>query len=113
MKLRQNQGMGKKAATPTHLLSHRWYLPEWAVVAGKTQADAIREIPWSRSTASQLWTGKQPYNQERVDQAAKWLGLAPHELLLPPEAVKSLRQLQSAAEAIVQQGAHPRTGTGG
>lgn len=84
----------KKASTPPSELSHRWYLPEWAKLRGKRQADAERDLGWSRAKTSDLWNGKQRYTQESVDEAARWLQLRPFELLLPPEEVDRLRRLE-------------------
>lgn len=67
---------------------------------GKIQADAQRDLGWSRSTASGLWNGTQRYTQERVDEAALWLDLKPYELLMPPPEAIALRALRETAYAI-------------
>ena len=84
----------KKASTPPSELSHRWYLPEWAALRGKRQADAERDLGWSRAKTSDLWNGKQRYTQESIDEAARWLELRPFELLLLPEEVERIRRLE-------------------
>lgn len=92
--------MPKSPSTPPSALGHRWYFAEWASHRGKKQADAQRELGWSRSTASGLWNGTQRYTQERVDEASVWLGVAPYELLMPPEEAVALRGLRDSAYAI-------------
>ena len=84
----------KRASTPTEELSHRWYLPEHAAIHGKRQADAERDLGWSRAKTSDLWNLKQRYTQESVDEAANWLGIRPYELLMPPEDAERLRKLE-------------------
>lgn len=98
--------MPKKRSTPPRLLGHRWYLAEWAAHLGKIQADAQRELGWPKATASDLWNAKQRYTQDLVDQVAKWLGLQPYELLLPPTEAEGLRQMRQAAYAIAER-EHP------
>ncbi len=82
------------------MLSHRWYLAEWATYRGKTQADAQREIGWAKSNASDLWNGKQRYNQDLVDQVVHWLNISPAEILMHPTEALALRQLRETAYAI-------------
>ncbi len=91
----------KRASTPPGQLGHRWYLREWATLIGKIQADAQRDLGWPRAKTSDLWNGKQRYTQETIDQVADWLNLEPFELLMPPEEALAIRQLRSAAKAIV------------
>lgn len=97
----------KRSSVPPSELSHRWYLAEWAARLGKIQADAQRELGWPRAKTSDLWNNKQRYTQESVDEAAQWLGLAPYELLLPPEEAAGIRQLREAARAILGERSHP------
>ncbi|HAJ03710.1 MAG TPA: hypothetical protein DCX75_08040 [Brevundimonas sp.] len=99
-----NTKVVKRASVPPSQLGHRWYLAEWAAHLGKIQADAQRDLGWPRAKASDLWNNKQRYTQESVDEAAAWLGLAPYELLLPPDEAIGLRQLREAAHAIIGQG---------
>jgi len=87
--------------------THRWYLAEWATERGKRQADAIRCLGWSRSSASDLWTGKQRYTQDHIDEVAKWLEIEPFELLMPPKEAISLRRLREMAHAIAAEDGTP------
>lgn len=101
--------MPRVRKTPPPPRSHTWYLADWAAWRGKRQADALRELGWSRSSASDLWTGKQRYTQDHIDEAAKWLEIQPYELLLPPAEAMSLRKMREAALAIAADAssAHP------
>jgi transcriptional regulator with XRE-family HTH domain len=92
--------MARKRSTPPHLLGHRWHLAEWARLRGKRQADAQRDLGWSKATASELWNGNQRYTQDLVDQVAGWLKIQPFELLMPPSEAEALRQVREAAYAI-------------
>ena len=105
--------MPKRSSKPPSELTHQWHLAAWAALGGKKQADAQRDLGWSRSTASGLWNGTQRYTQERVDEAARWLGIEPYELLMRPEEAIDLRRLRESAFAIAAeagrrfQTAHP------
>lgn len=92
--------MPKSPSKPISALHHRWYLAEWSALLGKRQADAQRDLGWSRSTASGLWNGTQRYTQERVDEVVRWLGIQPHEVLMVPDEALRLRQLRDTAYAI-------------
>lgn len=92
--------MSRRTSTPPRRLTHHWYLSEWAAQAGKSQADAVRELGWNKSTASFLFNGKQRYTQDLVDEVAVWLNVRPFELLLPVEIAMGLRQLRSSALQI-------------
>lgn len=111
-------------------LSHRWYLAEWAEYVGKTQADAQRDIGWPKSTASYLFNGRQRYTQNLIDEASRWLGIAPFELLLHPSEAVAIRNIRQSARVIAaeeegrrfehapsaasdERSRTPRTGTGG
>lgn len=99
----QNRTIGtmpKRSSKPPSELTHQWHLAAWAAREGKRQADAQRDLGWSRSTASGLWNGTQRYTQERVDEAARWLGIEPYELLMRPEEAVELRRLRESAFAI-------------
>lgn len=102
--------MPKSPSKPPELLRHRWYLAEWAALNGRKQADAQRDLGWSRSTASGLWNGTQRYTQERVDEAAEWLGIEPFEILIPPDRAVALRRMRESAYAIAAEGARPYKG---
>lgn len=93
-------------------MSHHWYLREWGAVLNKTQADAVRELGWPKATASDLWTGKQRYTQDYIEEVAAWFQLRPFELLLHPADAMAIRQFrESAARVATIEGA--RTGTRG
>ena len=92
--------MPRKRSTPPSELGHRWFLADWAAHFFKRQADAQRELGWTKSQASRLWTGKQRYTQDLVDQAARWLGIAAWELLMPPNQALAIRRFRESAMAI-------------
>lgn len=94
-------------------LKHHWYLVEWAEqsVPKKTQADAQRELGWNKSTASDLWNGKQRYNQQYVDEAALWLNIKPYELLMHPDEAMAIRRLRAAALTIAAETQPPEAAT--
>jgi transcriptional regulator with XRE-family HTH domain len=93
--------MPRRTAPPPKKLHHQWYLAEWAKVLGKTQADAVREMGWNKTTASHLWNGKQRYSQDYVDELAIWFGLRPYELLMSPDLAMAIRRLRDAAPRLV------------
>lgn len=95
-----NGGMSRRLSTPPRKLRHHWYLSEWAEQAGKTQADAVRDLGWNKSTASLLWSGVQRYNQDLLDEVSAWLNVRPFELLLPVKEAMSIRQMRSSALEI-------------
>ncbi len=101
----------KRSNAPSpELLSHRWYLPEWAKLKKKRQADAQRELGWPKSSASERWNGKQRYTQDLVDEVARWLKIEPYELLMSPAEAQALKRLRQTAQEIVQgQPAEPVT----
>jgi hypothetical protein len=104
--------MPRNRKIPPPPRSHRWYLAEWAIERQKRQADAIRDLGWSRSSASDLWTGKQRYTQDHVDEVARWLGIAPYELLMPPAEAMWLRRLRDVVAIAAEDGRpfdHERT----
>lgn len=92
--------MARRTSTPPRKLGHHWYLDQWAEQAGKTQADAVRELGWNKSTASHLWNGKQRYNQDLIDEVSAWLNVRPFELLLPVHLAMNIRQLRDSALRI-------------
>ena len=97
--------MTRSRSTPPSDLAHRWYLAEWARHFGKTQADAQRELGWNKATASFLWTGKQRYNQDIVDQVSTWFGVEPYELLMSPKDAIALRNIRISARQIAAESA--------
>jgi hypothetical protein len=78
---------------------HTWYFRDWAALAEKTQAQAIRDLGWSRAKASDVWGG-QPYSQAIIDEVAPWLGVQPYELLIPVSEAMALRRLRESAATI-------------
>lgn len=99
--------MVRKKSTRPADLSHRWYLAEWALHLGKIQADAQRELGWNKATASFLWTGKQRYTQDLVDQVARWFSIEPFELLMRPHEALALRNIRNSARVIVAEDDRP------
>ena len=89
--------MPRRLSTPPRKLTHHWYLAEWAAQADKTQADAVRELGWNKSTASHLWNGHQRYTQDLIEEVATWLHVKPFELLLPVDVAMGIRQMRSSA----------------
>lgn len=77
-----------------------WYLQEWAQHAGKKQADLVNDLGWLKNHAHRIWHGKQPYRRDIVNDVAKWLGIQPYELLMPPEQALQMRQFRDMAIAI-------------
>lgn len=106
--------MARKRSTPPRQLSHHWYLREWGEVLGKSQADATRDLDWPKAKASDLWTGKQRYTQDLVDEVATWFNIRPYELLMHPADAMALRQMRDAvARLAVANSETSRTGTTG
>lgn len=99
--------MTRKRNTPPSELHHRWFFAEWAASKGKIQADAQKELGWSKSSASKLWNGKQRYTQDIIDQVSTWLEIQAYELLLPPKEAQALNRLREAAHAIAAEDAAP------
>jgi hypothetical protein len=91
----------RKLFVPPNELAHRWYLAEWAEHFGKRQADAQRELGWPKSNASDLFNGKQRYTQNLVDDVARWLNIAPYEVLMHPKEALAIRSLRDSARLIV------------
>jgi transcriptional regulator with XRE-family HTH domain len=77
-----------------------WHLKEWAAARGKKQADLVTELGWHSTTAHRLWHGKQPYRRDFVNEAARWLGIEPFELLMPPAEAIALKNIRRSALAI-------------
>lgn len=93
--------MARKVSKPPRSLSHHWYLAEWAERLGVRQKDAITHLDWSKAQASDLFTGKQRYTQDLVDQVAAWLQLQPYELLMPPADALAIRAMRDSAARLV------------
>lgn len=92
--------MARKTSKPPRNLSHHWYLSEWANRLGVRQKDAIDKLGWSKAQASDLFTGKQRYTQDLVDQVAAWLQLAPYELLMSPDDAFAIRDMRASAARV-------------
>lgn len=98
----RNDGSFKNSHTVNvePLIEPDWYLKEWAQHAGKRQADLVNDLGWLKNHAHRIWHGKQPYRRDIVNDVARWLGIEPYELLMPPEQALQLRQFRNAAIAI-------------
>lgn len=101
------RAMARKRSTPATQRGHRWFLAEWATEAGLKQADAQRDLGWPKSTASDLWNGKQRYTQDHVDEVTSWLKIEPFELLMHPDEAKALRAFRQAARTIAAEDPRP------
>lgn len=93
--------MARRTSKPPRQLSHQWYLVEWAARLQVRQKDAVEKLGWSKAQASDLFTGKQRYTADLVDEVAQWLQLAPYELLMPPEDALAIRAMRNSAARIV------------
>jgi len=83
---------------------------------GRTQADAVRELGWNKSTASHLFNGKQRYTQDFVDEVSTWLNIRPYELLMPPDLAMAIRRMRDTAPRLAADIEHdeiPRRAVGG
>lgn len=89
--------MARRKSTPPRQLSHHWFLAEWAERLGVRQKDAVEKLGWSKAQASDIFTGKQRYTADLVDEVALWLHLAPYELLMAPEDALAIRAMRSSA----------------
>lgn len=92
--------MARRKSKPPRLLSHQWYLAEWAERVGVRQRDAVEKLGWSKAQASDLFTGKQRYTADLVDEVAQWLRLAPYELLMHPDDAHAIRSMRESAARI-------------
>lgn len=78
-----------------------WYLREWMKVRGKKQTHLQSELGWSSGNANALFHGKTRYHEDTLAEAADWLHIEPHELLMHPTTALAMRRLRQSAEAIV------------
>lgn len=78
-----------------------WYLRDWMTHLGLRQAQIVKDLGWDRSRVSKLFHSIQPYTRGDVDQLAAWMGIKPHELLLPPREAIFLRRIRETAAALV------------
>ena len=74
-----------------------WHLQEWMRHLGKRQADLVRELGWAKGRANKFYHGQHPYRREIVNELARWLEIAPYELLMAPDEALMLRRLREAA----------------
>lgn len=81
---------------------HDWFLKEWLKATGKKQSDIARDLDWNKAKVSLTASGKQPYDRDDVNEVSAYLHIRPYELLMHPSDAMSLRQLQRAAEDIVE-----------
>jgi len=98
--LGQTRAVVKAAQRTQRDFQHTWFLREWAELAGFTQADAQRELGWSKAKASDVWNGQQ-YNQSLIDELAPVLKARPFELLLHPDEAHLYRRLRDGAPRLV------------
>jgi transcriptional regulator with XRE-family HTH domain len=92
--------MARRKSKPPRQLSHHWYLAEWAERLGVRQKDAVNKLGWSKAQASDLFTGKQRYTQDLIDEVAAWLHLAPYELLMAPADAYAIREMRESAARL-------------
>lgn len=78
-----------------------WYLKDWMAWFGKRQADLAKSLGWTKNRAHFVWHGTQPYRRPEVNEIARWLGIKPYELLMPPNEAMALRRLRETAATIV------------
>lgn len=88
----------RRIATPPRRLSHHWFLAEWAKRKGVRQRDAVEKLGWSKAQASDLFTGKQRYTQDLIDEVSAWLQLSPYELLMEPDDALAIRSIYQSAQ---------------
>lgn len=98
--------MAKRASKTQSDFKHTWFLQEWMQLAGKKQADMLRELGWSKAKASEVFNGQQ-YKQDLLDELAPWLHCRPYELLLHPARAMALRAFEENARAVASQPAEP------
>jgi hypothetical protein len=80
--------------------AHHWFLQEWSAMFGRKQADAVRDLDWPKAKASDLWTGKQRYTQDLIEEVSAWLNIRPYELLMHPDDAMAIRRLRETAITI-------------
>jgi hypothetical protein len=67
----------------------------------KRQVSLVNELGWNRARASKVWNGVNEYRREVVNEISAWLGIEPHELLLPPARAMAIRAMYASAETII------------
>lgn len=78
-----------------------WYLKEWMATLNVRQSDIMRETGYSKATMSELFTGKQRYNRDILNEIAQVLHIRPNELLLHPDEAMAIRRVRESAARIV------------
>ncbi len=94
--------MPRKPSAPTLQPSPDWCLVEWLRYLGVRQADLSRRTGWSKATTSDIVNGRTSYYRQIVNEAAKALNLAAHELLMTPDEAMAMRRLRQSAMTIVE-----------
>ncbi len=69
-------------------------------LAGKRQADLVKELGWAKGRANKFYHGFHPYRREIVNELARWLEIEPYELLMEPDEAMRLRRLRDAAMEV-------------
>jgi len=77
-----------------------WFLVEWMRTLRVTQAKLAAEAGWSKATMNDIYHGRTSYYREIVNDAARALKIAPHELLMPPEEAMNIRRMREDAIRI-------------
>lgn len=77
-----------------------WYLREWLAFLNMKQVTLIQRTGWDKRKTSELVSGKQRYNQDCLNEAARALGVRPYELLIEPEEALALGRLRESAMQI-------------
>jgi transcriptional regulator with XRE-family HTH domain len=79
---------------------HPWHLKAWLKELGQKQEWVARETGINKATVSLLANDKQPYSQEDITAIAKYLKIAPYELLMHPQDALALRDFRSSAQRV-------------
>lgn len=77
-----------------------WFIQEWAASKRLTQADFRKALDLEKNAAFRLWHGVQPYRRDYVNLAARWLSIAPYELLMRPEEANAIRKMKEAVVTL-------------
>ena len=77
-----------------------WSLKDWLKDAGLTVAAFEAATGWTHRITSELVNNRIRWNSDHLATAARVLELAPHEVLMPPEQAKALRDMFGTATQI-------------
>jgi transcriptional regulator with XRE-family HTH domain len=80
---------------------HDWYLKAWMATCKVKQSDIMRETGYSKATMSDLFTGKQRFNRDILNEIAHVLNIRPYELLMHPDEAMAIRRVRESAARIV------------